>query len=148
MAKRIDLWTDGACRGNPGPGGWGAILLYKEKMKIVSGYEDWTTNNKMELMAVIGGLQVLKEFCEVTVYTDSKYVVHGMSAWVHKWIHDGWKLKNGESVKNVELWKELYGLQLNHDLSFKWVKGHSGLLYNEKADEVARAEIDRLRVMI
>jgi len=142
MTSHVTLYTDGACSGNPGPGGWGCILIYKEHKRKLSGYENDTTNNKMELTAVIKGLECLKKTSHVTVITDSQYVKNAFtSGWLEGWIANGWKTKAGDPVKNQELWKHLHLLQTKHHLTWQWVKGHSGNLYNDLCDQLARQAI-------
>lgn len=135
----VDIYTDGACSGNPGPGGWGALLRFGDKEKEICGGEDNTTNNRMELMAAIMALESLKKPCRVDIYTDSEYVRGGMTAWIKKWKADGWTKKGG--LKNVELWQRLDAAVQNHTVKFHWVKGHAGHPENERADELARAGI-------
>ena len=137
--KRIEIFTDGACSGNPGAGGWGVILRYKDLEKEMSGGEAETTNNRMELQAVIEGLKALKEPCNITLYTDSRYVMDGIEKWIYSWKKNGWKTANKKSaVKNVELWQELDELRNKHEIRFVWVKGHAGHQENERCDELAR----------
>lgn len=137
--KRIEIFTDGACSGNPGAGGWGVILRYKDLEKEMSGGEAETTNNRMELRAVIEGLKALKEPCNITLYTDSRYVMDGIEKWIYSWKKNGWKTANKKSaVKNVELWQELDELRNKHEIRFVWVKGHAGHQENERCDELAR----------
>ncbi|AZR73639.1 ribonuclease HI [Anoxybacter fermentans] len=136
--KHVQLYTDGACSGNPGPGGYGAILVYKNHRKEISGGYQNTTNNRMEIMAVIRGLEMLKERCKVTVYSDSKYVVDAMTlGWVERWKKNGWKRNKKERALNVDLWERLLELCEKHEVEFVWVKGHSGHLENERCDELA-----------
>lgn len=143
--KKIILYTDGACSGNPGLGGWGAILLYNGKEKILSGGEQNTTNNRMELTAVIKGLQALKEICEVEVYSDSAYVVNAfLQGWVDNWIKNGWKSSKGK-VLNIDLWEMLLEQTDKHNVSWHKVKGHSDNENNNRCDELARGEIEKLR---
>jgi len=144
-APGVDLFTDGACSGNPGPGGWAAILRMGEKERELSGGEAATTNNRMELMGVISGLEALKRPCAVTIHTDSKYVLDGASKWIHGWKRNGWRTADKKPVKNVELWQRLDAAQKQHTLKWIWVKGHSGHAENERADELARSEIAKLR---
>jgi ribonuclease HI len=134
----IQIFTDGACSGNPGPGGWGAILIYGEHRKELHGGEAETTNNRMELMAAIKALEALKRKSEVELYTDSNYVKNGIGAWIHGWKKNGWRTADKKPVKNVELWQELDEMTRRHDVSWHWVKGHSGHPENERADELAR----------
>ena len=138
--KKVIIYTDGACSGNPGPGGWGAILKYGEKMKEMSGGEAETTNNRMELTGVIASLSALKEPCEVTLYTDSQYIVNAINeGWLKSWVAKGWKRKTGP-VKNPDLWQKVYDLLQEHMVEFIWVKGHAENPYNNRCDELAVAE--------
>ena len=142
--KEVTIYTDGACSYNPGPGGWGAILIYNGKEKRISGGELNTTNNKMELIAVINGLSCLKEQCKVQVYSDSAYVVNAyLQKWVDNWKSNGWKKQN-KVVKNVELWKQLDDLVNFNKVQFIKVKGHSDNEYNNQCDKMARAEVDKI----
>ncbi len=143
--KEITIFTDGGCHGNPGPGGWGVILQYGNKKMELSGGEPETTNNRMELRAAIAGLAALKEFCSVTVYTDSQYVRQGITEWIHKWKATGWMRSARQPVKNADLWRELDAEVLRHHITWKWLKGHAGHPENERCDELAAAEIARLR---
>ena len=143
--KKIKLYTDGACSGNPGPGGWGAILRYGKHEKELSGGKERTTNNQMELMAVIKGLAQLKEECEVTIYTDSQYVIDGITKYIHNWKQKGWKTTNKKPVKNKELWEELDIETQKHKILWQWVKGHSGHPENERADKLAVDAIEQFR---
>jgi len=136
--KSVSIWTDGACSGNPGPGGWGALLRSGEHEKELSGGEFETTNNRMELMAAIEALNALKEACEVDLYTDSQYVKGGMTGWIHGWKKNGWKTSAKKPVKNVELWQALDEAVSRHKINWHWVKGHAGHEENERADELAR----------
>lgn len=139
--KEVSLYTDGACRGNPGKGGWGAILVYGTYKKELSGGERETTNNRMELMAAIEGLSALKEPCSVTLYSDSKYLVEAYAeGWIHSWRARGWNKPGG--LKNPDLWARLYELTTTHKVSFVWVKGHNGHVYNERCDALATAYAD------
>lgn len=144
--KHITIYTDGACSGNPGPGGWGVVLIHDGRQKELSGSFPHTTNNQMELLGAIKGLEALKEPCDVTLYTDSKYVVQGMTEWIHDWIKRGWKTSSKKPVKNLELWQRLYELSKNHSVSFKWVKGHSVNGYNNRCDELATDAIELFRM--
>ena len=138
MLKQITLYTDGSCLGNPGPGGYAAVLIYKQHRKeLAQGYE-LTTNNRMELMAAISGLQSLSEPCPVKLTTDSQYVRQGITQWIHGWKKKGWKTANREPVKNVDLWLQLDSEIQRHDVEWFWVKGHSGHPENERCDELAR----------
>ncbi len=138
MTKRVELYTDGACSGNPGPGGWGTILRFGDVEKELSGGEAETTNNRMELTAVIKGLEALTRPCPVTIYTDSKYVMDGATKWLEGWVKKGWKTASKKKVKNQDLWEILYQILKTHDISWQWVKGHSGHPENERADALAR----------
>ncbi|MCC6067646.1 ribonuclease HI [Ferrovum sp. PN-J185] len=141
---KVEIYTDGACRGNPGPGGWGALLTYQGHEKALSGGENHTTNNRMELMAVIQALQALQRGCEVTIHTDSQYVKNGMTQWIFNWKKNGWKTADKKPVKNADLWQLLDQLVQQHTVQWLWVKGHSGHPGNEKADQLANLGIDRL----
>ena len=133
----VELYTDGACSGNPGPGGWGAILQSGDRLKELKGGEAHTTNNRMELMAVIEGLRALKRPCTVDIYTDSKYVMQGMSEWISGWKARGWKTAGKQPVKNVDLWQALDAETARHHVRWHWVKGHAGHADNERADALA-----------
>jgi ribonuclease HI len=137
----VDIFTDGACSGNPGPGGWGTILRTGEHEKELSGGEPATTNNRMELTAVIRGLEALNRASAVTIHTDSRYVMDGVTQWMPRWKKNGWKTADKKPVKNEDLWRELDLLCAKHELQWRWVKGHSGHPENERADELARAAI-------
>jgi ribonuclease HI len=139
----VDIFTDGACSGNPGPGGWGVILRMGEHEKELSGGDPSTTNNRMELTAVIRGLEALKRPSSATIHTDSRYVMDGVTQWMPRWKKNGWKTADKKPVKNEELWRELDALCALHDLKWKWVRGHSGHIENERADELARTAIPR-----
>jgi ribonuclease HI len=143
MKKHVDIYTDGACSGNPGPGGWGAILVYGKVEKELSGHESDTTNNRMEMMAAIGALEALKSSCKVDLYTDSKYVMQGITEWIPAWKKRGWKTADRKPVKNVELWQRLEEAVARHDIKWHWVKGHDGHDMNERADELARKAIKK-----
>ncbi len=139
--KKVDIYTDGSCRMNPGPGGWGAVLVYGSHELELSGGEAATTNNKMELTGVIAALKKLKEPCEVTLTSDSKYVCDGITkGWAENWKKHGWKKSNGKAALNPELWDELLELCSKHKVTFVWVKGHAGHPYNERCDSLAQAE--------
>jgi ribonuclease HI len=144
MTTRIDLFTDGACSGNPGPGGWGAILRAGRHEKELSGGERDTTNNRMEMMAAIRGLDVLKKPSEINVYTDSRYLLDGASKWLKRWKANGWKTAEKKPVKNEDLWRALDELLIRHEVKWHWVRGHSGHAENERADELARRAISKL----
>ena len=140
--EEVIIYTDGACSGNPGPGGWGTILMYKDNKKEISGGLKNTTNNVMELTAVIEGLKLLKFPCNVHLYSDSAYVVNCFNqGWIYNWLKKGWKTSSGESVKNRELWEELYNLTKVHNVTFHKVKGHADNEYNNRCDELARMAI-------
>lgn len=138
MQKQISLYTDGSCLGNPGPGGYAAILIYKSHRKELSQGYHLTTNNRMELMGAIAGLQALQEPCKVILTTDSQYVRQGITQWIHGWKQKGWKTASKEPVKNVDLWKLLDIEVQRHEVDWHWVKGHSGHPENERCDELAR----------
>ena len=137
--KRVEIWTDGACSGNPGPGGWGAILTFNGNERELSGGEPQTTNNRMELMAAIQALEALTRACAVALHTDSKYLRDGVTGWIHNWKKRGWKTADKKPVKNVELWQRLDAAAERHDVDWKWVKGHADDEMNERADALARA---------
>ena len=139
MSDVVEVWTDGACSGNPGPGGWGAILSYKGKERELSGGEALTTNNRMELMGAISALETLTRPCTVALHTDSQYLRQGITAWIHGWKKNGWKTADKKPVKNEELWKRLDAALKQHKIEWKWVKGHAGDEMNERADALARA---------
>ena len=144
--KEVELYTDGACRGNPGKGGWGAILVYEGREKELSGGEVLTTNNRMELSAVISALSQLKEECDVTLTTDSQYVVNAIEkGWLDSWSKNGWKKSDKSRVQNVDLWEKLIVLLKKHTVSFVWVRGHNGHPYNERCDALATAYADSLQ---
>ena len=145
MSNTVDIWTDGACSGNPGPGGWGAVLRYGETEKEISGGEKATTNNRMELMAAISALEALKKPTKVRLHTDSKYVMDGLTKWIHGWKKNGWKTADKKPVKNEDLWKRLDAANAAHDVTWKWVKGHADDVMNNRADELARAAIATVR---
>ncbi len=144
MKELVDIFTDGACSGNPGPGGWGAILRKGTVEKELFGGEPETTNNRMEMMAVIQALSALKRSVHVRIFTDSQYVQKGMTEWIHGWKKRGWKTASKEPVKNEDLWRELDRLVAQHDVDWHWVKGHAGHAENERADELARRGIASL----
>lgn len=145
MTRIVVIHTDGACSGNPGPGGWGAILEYGGKEKELSGAEGETTNNRMELMAAIVALETLKRPCTVRLVTDSTYVRDGVTKWIHGWKKNGWKTAAKKPVKNEDLWRRLDAANERHDVKWEWVKGHAGHPENERADELARQAIATLR---
>lgn len=143
--EEVVIYTDGACSGNPGPGGWGSILMYKDNKKEISGGKLDTTNNVMELTAVIEALKLLKFKCKVSLYSDSAYVINAFNQkWIYGWMKNGWKNASKEPVKNKELWQELYELTKKHDVTFIKVKGHSDNEYNNRCDEMAREAIKKL----
>jgi len=142
--SQVEIFTDGACRGNPGPGGWGVLLRFNDTEKTLYGAEAETTNNRMELMAAIMGLESLNRSCDVSLTTDSKYVKTGISEWIHDWKKRGWKTAARKTVKNVDLWKRLDQAVASHDVSWHWVKGHSGHEENERADQLANQAIDEM----
>ncbi len=139
----VAIFTDGACKGNPGPGGWGALLRMGEKEKELSGGEADTTNNRMELTAAIRGLEALKRPCRVTLTTDSRYVMDGLTKWIHGWRKNGWKTADRKPVKNADLWQELLAAAAPHRIDWKWVKGHAGHTENERVDKLASDEAAR-----
>lgn len=140
----VEIYTDGACRGNPGPGGWGVLLRTNGIEKELKGAEAHTTNNRMELMAAIEGLQALTRVCEVSVYTDSQYVRQGMTEWIAGWKRRGWRNSKNEPVKNVDLWQQLDANAAKHQVRWFWVKGHSGHPENDRVDALANEAIDTL----
>ena len=142
-APRVEIFTDGACSGNPGPGGWGAILRLGEHEKELSGGERLTTNNRMELMAAIKGLEALKKPSAVTLFTDSRYVMDGLNQWLPRWKTNGWKTADKKPVKNDDLWKALDEVAQLHKVDWRWVRGHDGHVENERADALARAAIPK-----
>ena len=143
MKKHVHIYTDGACKGNPGPGGWGAILVYLGKEKVISGGEGETTNNRMELLAVINALECLKEPCRITLTSDSSYVINGLEkGWALGWKKRNWKRADGSAAKNAELWERLLKATEPHDLTYVWVKGHAGHPYNERCDLLACTEAE------
>ena len=137
--KNVDIHTDGACLGNPGPGGWAALLRWGEVERELSGGEPDTTNNRMELMAAIAALEALKEACDATLHTDSQYVRQGITEWMPNWIRRGWKTAGGDPVKNRDLWERLHAANAKHKVDWRWVKGHAGDPDNERVDQLARA---------
>ncbi|OGT06929.1 MAG: ribonuclease HI [Gammaproteobacteria bacterium GWF2_41_13] len=146
MKKTVLVYTDGACRGNPGEGGWGAVLKYGEKEKYCSGYEPDTTNNQMELRAAIEALAALKQTCHVILTTDSQYVKKGITEWLPVWKQRHWKTANKKPVKNSELWRALDREASRHTVEWHWVKGHAGHSYNELADQLANQAIDEAKL--
>lgn len=146
MTARVEIFTDGACSGNPGAGGWGAILRYKDVEKELSGGEENTTNNRMELMAVIEALSALKKTCNISLYTDSQYVMKGITEWMEKWKLNGWRTAHKkQDVKNIDLWQRLDELVGRHEIRWVWVKGHAGHAENERCDALARAEVAKIK---
>jgi ribonuclease HI len=135
--KQIEIYTDGACKGNPGPGGWGALIRYGDHEKEISGGDPDTTNNRMELMAAIQSLNVLIEPCSILLYTDSKYVCEGITKWVAGWQRNGWKNASKQPVRNADLWHDLIAASARHEIEWRWVKGHSGHEGNDRADKLA-----------
>ncbi|MCD6048399.1 MAG: ribonuclease [Gammaproteobacteria bacterium] len=143
--KQIEIFTDGACSGNPGPGGWAALLRYQGHEKIISGCETLTTNNRMELMAAIEALKSIKEPCEIHFTTDSEYVRQGITQWIHNWKKRGWKTSNKEPVKNEDLWRQLDEAIQSHQIHWHWVKGHNGHRENELVDQAARLAVSKMK---
>ncbi|MCL1886666.1 MAG: ribonuclease HI [Betaproteobacteria bacterium] len=142
--NEIEIYTDGACRGNPGPGGWGVVLIAGHHRKEMHGGEPETTNNRMEIMAVIEALHALKRSCRVILYTDSQYVKKGITEWIHDWKRRGWKTAAKKPVKNADLWERLDEVQAKHQIDWRWVKGHAGHPENERADELANLGLDSI----
>ena len=142
--KRVSIYTDGACSGNPGPGGWAAILIYNGREKVLSGGEEQTTNNRMELLGVISALQALKEPCEVDLWSDSRYVIDALEkGWAQGWQKKGWKKPDKTPAKNPDLWETLLNLTAQHEMHYHWIKGHAENPYNNRCDELAVQERDR-----
>ena len=141
----VEIYTDGACRGNPGPGGWGVVLRYKGREKTLYGGEPHTTNNRMELMAAIAGLEALKRSSQVALTTDSQYVKRGITEWMADWKRRGWRTADRKPVKNVDLWQRLDEVVGKHQVSWHWVRGHTGHVENERADTLANQAIDELQ---
>ena len=142
--KRVEIFTDGACSGNPGPGGWAALLRYGPHEKEISGAEAQTTNNRMELVAAIAALEALKEPCEVDLYTDSEYLRKGMTEWIHTWQNNGWRTAGKKPVKNADLWQRLLQAMAPHEVHWHWVRGHAGHAENERVDALARKAMRQL----
>jgi ribonuclease HI len=145
VTPQVVIYTDGACSGNPGPGGWGAVMISGEHVKDICGGEPGTTNNRMELMAAIQALEALKKPCKVELHTDSTYVMKGISEWIHGWKKRGWKTADNKPVKNDDLWRRLDAARLRHEVSWNWVKGHAGHELNERADALARKGLEEAR---
>ncbi|KFN43002.1 hypothetical protein N790_11180 [Arenimonas malthae CC-JY-1] len=143
--KNVEIHTDGACLGNPGPGGWAALLRHNGRERELAGGEAQTTNNRMELLAAIMALEALKAPCEVVLSTDSQYVQKGIGEWLPNWIRRGWKTAGGDPVKNQDLWQRLHAAARPHKVQWKWVKGHAGHVENERVDKLARAEAEKFR---
>ena len=142
---QVEIFTDGACKGNPGPGGWGAVLRFGAREKDISGGEAQTTNNRMEMMAAVEALNALTKPCRVTLHTDSKYVMDGITKWVFGWQKNGWKTADRKPVKNAELWQDLLKATARHQVTWQWVKGHAGHPENERADALACAAAETFR---
>ena len=145
MTPKVEIYTDGACSGNPGPGGWGAVLIWGDTIKEIYGGEPVTTNNRMELMAAIQALETLKRPRKVELHTDSQYVKNGITQWINAWKARGWKTAGKDPVKNEDLWKRLDQARLRHDVHWRWIKGHAGHEHNERADALARQAIAEMR---
>lgn len=143
--KHVEIHTDGACLGNPGPGGWAALLRYNARERELAGGEALTTNNRMELMAAIVGLETLSEACAVTLVTDSQYVRQGITEWMPNWVRRGWKTAGGDPVKNRDLWERLHAAAARHRVDWRWVKGHAGDPDNERVDQLARAQAEAIK---
>ena len=143
--SHVIIHTDGACKGNPGPGGWGAIIQFGDKTKEISGGEPLTTNNRMELTAAIMALEALTRPCRIDLHTDSKYVMDGITGWIHGWKARGWKTADKKPVKNDDLWKRLDVARTRHEVKWHWVKGHAGHALNERADQLANRGIEEMR---
>jgi ribonuclease HI len=141
----VEIFTDGACSGNPGPGGWGAVLRFNGREREIKGHDAATTNNRMELMAAIAALEALKRPCRVRLHTDSQYLRNGITHWIADWKARGWRTADKKPVKNVDLWQRLEAAMAPHDVAFVWVRGHAGHPENERADALARAAIDEAR---
>ncbi len=144
--QKVVIHSDGGCHGNPGPGGWAAILVSGEHRKEVSGGEPATTNNRMELQAAIGALTVLKKPCQIQFHTDSNYLKNGITKWLHGWKQNGWRTKAKQPVKNCDLWRQLEAATLPHKITWAWVKGHAGNEGNERCDQLAAAEIEKIKL--
>ena len=137
----VEVYTDGSCMGNPGPGGWGAVFLYNNQRSILSGFEEKTTNNRMELRAALEAIGILPSLINIHVYTDSEYVRNGITMWVYSWVQNFWRTQDNKTVKNKDLWVPLYELNENRNITWHWVKGHSNCVNNENADFIARSAI-------
>ena len=144
--KRVSIWTDGACSGNPGPGGWGAILRFGDQEKELCGGEVLTTNNRMELMAAIMALEALTRPCEIDLFTDSQYLRSGVTSWISSWKARGWRTADKKPVKNIDLWQRLEAAETRHNVQWHWVKGHAGHEMNERADLLARRGLTTIRL--
>lgn len=144
--RYIEIFTDGACTGNPGPGGWCAILRYNNHEKILSGFDNNTTNNKMELTAIIKALEIIKRKSRIKVYSDSQYLIKGMTEWLPKWIKNNWKNSKKEEIQNKELWMKLFEFTNKHEIEWIWIKGHEGHPENEKCDRIAKEIIKNNRI--
>lgn len=144
LGASVEIFTDGSCLGNPGPGGWGVVLRWNGSEKELSGGENGTTNNRMELLAAIRGLEALTRPVPVDLYTDSQYVKNGITLWIHGWKRNGWKTSAKKSVKNEDLWRQLDDQMMRHDVTLHWVKGHAGHPENERADDLARAAAEAI----
>ena len=145
MTPGVVIYTDGACSGNPGPGGWGAVLTFGDREKEICGGEPDTTNNRMEMMAAIRALETLNKPCKVELHTDSQYLRNGVTQWIHAWKARGWKTADRKPVKNEDLWKRLDAARLRHEVDWRWVKGHAGHEMNERADALARKGLEETR---
>ena len=145
MTPGVVIYTDGACSGNPGPGGWGAVLTFGDREKEICGGEPDTTNNRMEMMAAIQALELLVKPCKVELHTDSQYLRNGVTQWIHGWKKRGWKTADNKPVKNEDLWKRLDSARLRHEVDWRWVKGHAGHVMNERADGLARKGLEEAR---
>lgn len=146
MTPGVVIYTDGACSGNPGPGGWGAVLTFGDREKEICGGEPDTTNNRMEMMAAIQALEMLTKPCKIELHTDSQYLRNGVTQWIHGWKARGWKTADKKPVKNEDLWKRLDQARLRHEVDWRWVKGHAGHVMNERADGLARKGLEQARV--
>ena len=141
MKNNVVIYTDGACKGNPGEGGWGAILEFTDEINKIYGYQENTTNNRMEIVAAIEAIKLVKEESDIIIYTDSKYLMNGINTWIHSWKKNNWKTSGNKNVKNVDLWKAIDELNSKHSIKWNWVKGHSGNPGNEMADDLANLAI-------